>query len=31
MFFDTPDLDLFRAGMIARARSIVGDAHDSTV
>jgi hypothetical protein len=31
MFFDTPDLDLFKAGMIARARRIVGDAHDSTV
>jgi hypothetical protein len=30
-FFDTPDLDLFKAGMIARARRIVGDAHDSTV
>jgi hypothetical protein len=30
-FFDTPDLDLFKAGMIARARRIVGDEHDSTV
>jgi hypothetical protein len=30
-FFDTPDLALFRAGMIARARCIVGDSHDSTV
>jgi hypothetical protein len=30
-FFDTPALDLFKAGMIARARRIVGDAHDSTV
>ncbi len=30
-FFDTPDLDLFKAGMIARARRIVGDDHDSTV
>jgi hypothetical protein len=30
-FFDTPDLELFEAGMIARARRIVGDQHDSTV
>ncbi len=30
-FFDTPGLALFKAGMIARARRIVGDAHDSTV
>ena len=30
-FFDTPDLDLYQAGMIARARRIVGDQHDSTV
>jgi hypothetical protein len=30
-FFDTPALDLFNAGMIARARRIVGDADDSTV
>ena len=30
-FFDTPGLDLFRAGIIARARRIVGDQHDSTV
>ncbi|MGE5152748.1 MAG: hypothetical protein ACM3ST_01920 [Bdellovibrio bacteriovorus] len=30
-FFDTPALDLFQAGIIARARRIVGDAHDSTV
>jgi len=30
-FFDTPNLDLFKAGMIARARRIVGDQHDSTV
>ena len=30
-FFDTPDLALFQAGMIARARRIVGDRHDSTV
>jgi hypothetical protein len=30
-FFDTPGLDLFSAGMVARARRIVGGAHDSTV
>lgn len=30
-FFDTPGLDLFKAGMIARARRIVGGEHDSTV
>ncbi len=30
-FFDTPDLTLFKGGMIARARRIVGDQHDSTV
>lgn len=30
-FFDTPDLDLFKAGMIARARRIVGEPGDSTV
>ncbi len=30
-FFDTPGLDLFQAGIIARARRIVGDEHDSTV
>jgi hypothetical protein len=30
-FFDTPDLALYQAGMIARARRIVGDRHDSTV
>jgi hypothetical protein len=30
-FFDTPALDLFGAGIIARARRIVGEAHDSTV
>lgn len=30
-FFDTPNLDLFKAGMIARARRIVGDQDDSTV
>jgi hypothetical protein len=30
-FFDTLDLALFKAGIIARARRIVGDDHDSTV
>lgn len=30
-FFDTPALDLLEAGIIVRARRIVGDAHDSTV
>jgi len=30
-FFDTPALDLLAAGIIARARRVVGDAHDSTV
>jgi hypothetical protein len=30
-FFDTPDLQLFNAGVVARARRIVGDEHDSTV
>lgn len=30
-FFDTPKLDLLAAGIIARARRIVGDDHDSTV
>jgi len=30
-FFDTPNLDLLGAGIIARARRVVGDAHDSTV
>lgn len=30
-FFDTPNLDLFRAGMFARARRIVGEDDDSTV
>ncbi len=30
-FFDTPNLDLLHAGIIARARRVVGDAHDSTV
>jgi hypothetical protein len=30
-FFDTPKLDLLKAGVITRARRVVGDAHDSTV
>lgn len=30
-FFDTPKLELLDAGIIARARRVVGDAHDSTV
>lgn len=30
-FFDTPDLDLLKAGIIARTRRIVGDDHDSTI
>jgi hypothetical protein len=30
-FFDTPALDLLGAGIIVRARRVVGDAHDSTV
>ena len=30
-FFDTPKLDLLGAGIIARARRVVGDVHDSTV
>ena len=30
-FFDTPDLELFEAGIIARARRIVGSVHDSTI
>ena len=30
-FFDSPALDLLKAGIIARARRIVGDAHDSTI
>lgn len=29
--FDTPSLDLFKAGLIARARRIVGEEDDSTV
>jgi hypothetical protein len=30
-FFDTPGLDLLGAGIIARARRVIGDEHDSTV
>ena len=30
-FFDTPGLDLLRAGIIVRARRVVGGAHDCTV
>jgi len=30
-FFDTPKLDLLRAGIITRARRVVGDTHDSTI
>ena len=30
-FFDTERLDLLRAGIIARARRVVGEEHDSTV
>jgi hypothetical protein len=30
-FFDTPDLELFETGIIARARRIVGCEHDSTI
>jgi hypothetical protein len=30
-FYDTPDLDLFKAGAILRARLLKGDADDSTV
>ena len=30
-FFDTPKLELLAGGIIARARRIVGDEHDSTV
>jgi hypothetical protein len=30
-FFDTPDLSLLAAGVIARARRVVGGTHDSTV
>lgn len=30
-FFDTPDLELFHAGVVLRARRIIGGDHDSTV
>ena len=30
-FFDTPDLKLLKAGIIARARRVVGGEHDSTI
>jgi hypothetical protein len=30
-FFDTPELELFVSGIIARARRIVGSDHDSTI
>lgn len=30
-FFDTPELELFEQGVIARARRVVGSEHDSTV
>ena len=30
-FFDTPELGLLQAGIILRARRVVGDAHDNTV
>jgi inorganic triphosphatase YgiF len=30
-FYDTPDLDLFNAGLVLRARLVKGDADDSTV
>ena len=30
-FFDTPELELFEQGVIARARRIVGAEHDSTI
>jgi hypothetical protein len=30
-FFDTPDLELFEQGIIARARRVVGGQHDSTI
>ena len=30
-FFDTPELELFASGIIARARRIVGSDHDSTI
>jgi len=30
-FYDTPDLDLFKSGVVLRARLVKGDADDSTV
>ena len=30
-FFDTPQLELLAAGIVARARRVVGDEHDSTI
>jgi hypothetical protein len=30
-FFDTPQLDLLKSGIVARARRVVGDDHDSTI
>jgi hypothetical protein len=30
-FFDTPQLELLKAGIVLRARRVVGDEHDSTV
>ena len=30
-FFDTPTLDLLKAGIVARARRVIGGEHDSTV
>ena len=30
-FFDTPDLQMFNAGVISRARRVLGGKHDSTV
>ena len=30
-FFDTPALDLLNAGIIARARRVIGEEHDSTI
>ena len=30
-FFDTPRLDLLKSGIVARARRVVGDEHDSTI
>lgn len=30
-FFDAPDLELFKAGVIGRARRVVGGKHDSTI